>query len=68
MYCINVDRLSISAHARQIAKSMMRRPLVDKLLSRREDDIKTFVDFINSAAAQKGMEVYLENLSKKKSK
>ncbi|XP_048847902.1 enoyl-CoA delta isomerase 1, mitochondrial [Brienomyrus brachyistius] len=57
---------AIPDHARQITKSAMRKPTIDKLLSARETDIGNFVSFITKDSIQKSLKVYLENLRKKK--
>ncbi|CAN9505146.1 unnamed protein product [Ophioblennius macclurei] len=58
--------LTIPEHARQITKSMMRKPTVDKLLSNREADIQNFVKFITKDSIQKSLGMYLEMLKKRK--
>nr|XP_019963211.1 PREDICTED: enoyl-CoA delta isomerase 1, mitochondrial [Paralichthys olivaceus] len=58
--------LAIPDHARQISKSMMRKPTIDKLTSNREADIKNFVSFITKDSIQKSLHMYLEMLKKRK--
>ncbi|XP_074511282.1 enoyl-CoA delta isomerase 1, mitochondrial-like [Sebastes fasciatus] len=58
--------LAIPDHARQITKSMMRKPTIDKLTSNREDDIKDFVDFITKESIQKSLGMYMEMLKKRR--
>ncbi|XP_039980283.1 enoyl-CoA delta isomerase 1, mitochondrial [Xiphias gladius] len=58
--------LAIPDHARQITKSMMRKPTVDKLTSNREADIQYFVSFITKDSIQKSLHMYLEMLKKRK--
>ncbi|XP_026180019.1 enoyl-CoA delta isomerase 1, mitochondrial isoform X2 [Mastacembelus armatus] len=58
--------LAIPDHARQITKSMMRKPTADKLTSNREADIQNFVSFITKDSIQKSLRVYLEMLRKRK--
>lgn len=58
--------LAIPDHARQITKSMMRKPTIDKLVANREADIKNFVDFITKDSIQKSLHMYLEMLKKRK--
>ncbi|XP_037647824.1 enoyl-CoA delta isomerase 1, mitochondrial-like [Sebastes umbrosus] len=58
--------LAIPDHARQITKSMMRKPTIDKLTSNREDDIKHFVDFITKDSIQKSLGMYMEMLKKRR--
>ncbi|XP_068606198.1 enoyl-CoA delta isomerase 1, mitochondrial [Brachionichthys hirsutus] len=59
--------LAIPDHARQLTKSMMRKPTLDKLISNREDDIQHFVNFISKDSIQKSLGIYLEMLKKRKS-
>ncbi|XP_041829929.1 enoyl-CoA delta isomerase 1, mitochondrial [Melanotaenia boesemani] len=58
--------LAIPEHARQITKSMMRKPTVDKLTSNREADVQNFVSFITKDSIQKSLCMYLEMLKRKK--
>ncbi|XP_041813152.1 enoyl-CoA delta isomerase 1, mitochondrial [Chelmon rostratus] len=58
--------LAIPDHARQITKSMMRKPTIDKLTSNREADIQNFVSFITKESIQKSLGMYLEMLKKRK--
>lgn len=58
--------LKIPDHARQITKSMMRKPTIDKLTSNREIDIKYFVNFITKDSIQKSLGLYLAMLKKRK--
>lgn len=58
--------LSIPEHARQITKSMMRKPTIDKLRSNREADIQNFVNFITKESIQKSLRMYMEMLKQKK--
>ncbi|KAG7459477.1 hypothetical protein MATL_G00211100 [Megalops atlanticus] len=57
---------AIPDHARQITKSMMRKPTIDKLLSSRESDINNFVSFITKDSIQKSLRMYMESLKKRK--
>ncbi|KAJ8251113.1 hypothetical protein GJAV_G00217430 [Gymnothorax javanicus] len=57
---------AIPEHARQITKSMMRKPTIDKLLSQREPDIKNFVSFITRDPIQKSLRMYMESLKKRR--
>ncbi|XP_064604771.1 enoyl-CoA delta isomerase 1, mitochondrial-like isoform X2 [Liolophura sinensis] len=59
--------LKIPDLARQLTKSGIRSGLIQKLKSRREEDINTFVNFIMKDSVQKTLEVYLESLKKRKS-
>ncbi|XP_053708718.1 enoyl-CoA delta isomerase 1, mitochondrial [Synchiropus splendidus] len=58
--------LAIPDHARQLSKSMMRKPTIDRLTSCREADIQNFVSFITRDSIQKSLRVYLETLKKRK--
>uniref|UniRef100_A0A4W6F1T2 Enoyl-CoA delta isomerase 1, mitochondrial n=1 Tax=Lates calcarifer TaxID=8187 RepID=A0A4W6F1T2_LATCA len=58
--------LAIPDHARQITKSMMRKPTIDKLTSKREADIQNFVSFITKDSIQKSLRMYLEMLKKRR--
>lgn len=58
--------LAIPEHARQITKSMMRKPTIDKLKASREADIQNFVSFITKDSIQKSLRMYLEMLKKRK--
>ncbi|XP_061605232.1 enoyl-CoA delta isomerase 1, mitochondrial isoform X1 [Phyllopteryx taeniolatus] len=58
--------LAVPDHARQITKSMMRKPTIDKLASNREADIQNFVSFITKDSIQKSLHMYLEMLKKRK--
>ncbi|XP_036445164.1 enoyl-CoA delta isomerase 1, mitochondrial isoform X2 [Colossoma macropomum] len=56
----------IPDHARQISKSMMRKPTIDRMLANREDDIKNFVGFISKDSIQKSLGMYMAMLKMKK--
>ncbi|XP_041062748.1 enoyl-CoA delta isomerase 1, mitochondrial isoform X3 [Carcharodon carcharias] len=58
--------LAIPDHARQITKSMMRKPTLDQLLTNRESDIQNFVNFISKDSIQKSLQLYLEMLRQRK--
>ncbi|KAM4716805.1 enoyl-CoA delta isomerase 1, mitochondrial [Anableps anableps] len=58
--------LTIPEHARQITKSMMRKPTIEKLRSNREADIQNFVNFITKESIQKSLRMYMEMLKQKK--
>uniref|UniRef100_A0A3Q1IQZ2 Enoyl-CoA delta isomerase 1, mitochondrial n=1 Tax=Anabas testudineus TaxID=64144 RepID=A0A3Q1IQZ2_ANATE len=58
--------LTVPDHARQITKSMMRKPTIDKLTSNREADVQNFVSFITKDSIQKSLRMYLEMLKKKR--
>ncbi|XP_035471901.2 enoyl-CoA delta isomerase 1, mitochondrial [Scophthalmus maximus] len=58
--------LAIPDHARQITKSMMRKPTIDRLTSNREADVQNFVSFITKDSIQKSLRMYLEMLKKRR--
>nr|XP_046271166.1 enoyl-CoA delta isomerase 1, mitochondrial-like [Scatophagus argus] len=58
--------LAIPDHARQISKSMIRKPTIDKLKCNREADVQYFVNFITKDSIQKSLGMYLEMLKKRK--
>ncbi|XP_067859279.1 enoyl-CoA delta isomerase 1, mitochondrial [Heptranchias perlo] len=59
--------LTIPDHARQITKSMMRKPTLDRLLTHRESDIQNFVNFISKDSIQKSLQLYMEMMRQRKS-
>ncbi|XP_059835402.1 enoyl-CoA delta isomerase 1, mitochondrial isoform X1 [Hypanus sabinus] len=59
--------LTIPDHARQITKTMMRKPILERLLTQREADIQNFVNFISKDSIQKSLEMYMEMLKQRKS-
>lgn len=60
--------LKLPAMARQLTKQQIREPVVDKLLTKREEDIAHFVNFITKESVQKTLGFYLEQLKKKSTK
>lgn len=58
--------LAIPDHARQITKSMMRKPTIDRLVKQREADINNFVSFVTRDSIQKSLQVYMDRLKQKK--
>ncbi|PIO34579.1 hypothetical protein AB205_0003500, partial [Aquarana catesbeiana] len=58
--------LSVPDHARQITKSMIRKPIVDRLVKQREADIDNFVSFISKESIQKSLQAYMDRLKQKK--
>ncbi|XP_074135607.1 enoyl-CoA delta isomerase 1, mitochondrial isoform X1 [Sminthopsis crassicaudata] len=58
--------LKIPAHARQLTKTMMRKPIADLLLKQREADIDNFVRFISRDGIQKSLHLYLKALKERK--
>ncbi|NXL96743.1 ECI1 isomerase, partial [Tyrannus savana] len=59
--------LALPDHARQLTKSMMRKAVLDRLVTHREEDIKYFINFISKESIQKSLRMYMEMLKKKKS-
>lgn len=57
--------MAIPDHARQLTKSMMRKPTADNLVKHRDSDIKNFVSFISRDSIQKSLQMYLEKLKQK---
>lgn len=58
--------LFFTDHARQITKSMIRKPIVDRLVKQRDADIDNFVSFISKESIQKSLQVYMDRLKQKK--
>ncbi|XP_077931080.1 enoyl-CoA delta isomerase 1, mitochondrial isoform X2 [Halichoerus grypus] len=58
--------LDIPDHARQLTKTLMRKPTADRLLTERDADIQNFVHFICRDSIQKSLHAYLEKLKQKK--
>ncbi|XP_075035536.1 enoyl-CoA delta isomerase 1, mitochondrial [Mixophyes fleayi] len=58
--------LAVPDHARQLTKSMMRKPAIDRLVKQREADINNFVSFITKDSIQKSLQVYMEMLKQRK--
>ncbi|XP_077130741.1 enoyl-CoA delta isomerase 1, mitochondrial [Ranitomeya variabilis] len=58
--------LAVPDHARQITKSIMRKPTIDSLVKHREADINNFVSFITKDSIQKSLQVYMDRLKQKK--
>ena len=54
--------LKLTDFAHQLTKTQLRKSFVDKLMSRREEDIDHFVNFIAKYSAQKTLKFYLEQL------
>ncbi|XP_062444063.1 enoyl-CoA delta isomerase 1, mitochondrial [Rhea pennata] len=57
--------LALPDHARQLTKSMMRKPVLDRLVAHREEDIQNFISFITKESIQKSLRMYMEMLKKK---
>lgn len=60
--------IRIPEAARQLTKLQIRKPTIDRLLAKREEDITNFRDFIMRDSSQKTLAIYLENLKKKSKK
>ncbi|NWU92354.1 ECI1 isomerase, partial [Upupa epops] len=58
--------LALPDHARQLTKSMMRKPVLDRLVAHREEDIQNFISFVSKESIQKSLRMYMEMLKKKK--
>ncbi|XP_003228704.1 enoyl-CoA delta isomerase 1, mitochondrial [Anolis carolinensis] len=58
--------LAIPDHARQLSKSLMRKPTLDRLLAHREADIQNFVSFISRDSIQKSLQKVMEKLKQRK--
>ncbi|XP_029804691.1 enoyl-CoA delta isomerase 1, mitochondrial [Suricata suricatta] len=58
--------LAIPDHARQLTKTMMRKPTADRLVKQRDADIQNFVSFISRDSIQKSLHTYIEKLKEKK--
>uniref|UniRef100_A0ABM5EZI3 Enoyl-CoA delta isomerase 1, mitochondrial n=1 Tax=Pogona vitticeps TaxID=103695 RepID=A0ABM5EZI3_9SAUR len=58
--------LAIPDHARQLSKSSLRKPTVDRLLAHREADVQDFVRFISRDSIQKSLQVYMGMLKRRK--
>ena len=52
--------------ARQLSKTELRRPTIEKLIRKKEEDIGYFRDYITKDAIQKSLGMYLESLKNKK--
>ncbi|XP_048757865.2 enoyl-CoA delta isomerase 1, mitochondrial-like [Ostrea edulis] len=58
--------LKIPSFARQLSKTEIRRPTIEKLLQRKEEDIRHFRDYITKESIQRSLGMYLDNLKNKK--
>ena len=63
---INVALLTPSARTLEITKRVMRRDAVEALESKREEDIKKFVDCITDEDVQKAIGMQIDRITKKK--
>ena len=59
-----VSLFAIPAVARQLSKTAMRQPFIEKLVLRQEEDIENFVTFIQRDGVQKALGLYLQSLKK----
>ncbi|XP_067948537.1 enoyl-CoA delta isomerase 1, mitochondrial-like isoform X1 [Watersipora subatra] len=57
--------LNIPDHARHLTKLQLRQKTIDRLLSRRQEDIDYFVKFTTKDSIQKSLEMYLKALKNK---
>ncbi|XP_072549004.1 enoyl-CoA delta isomerase 1, mitochondrial-like [Salminus brasiliensis] len=57
---------AIPDHARQISKTLIRKPTMDRLLANREADAKNFASFVTKDSIQKSLGTYLAKLKEKK--
>ncbi|KAM8798348.1 enoyl-CoA delta isomerase 1, mitochondrial [Eudromia elegans] len=58
--------LALPDHARQLTKSMMRKSVLDRLVTHQEEDVQNFISFIAKESIQKSLRMYMEMLRKKK--
>jgi len=58
--------LKVPGYARQLTKEQMRKPTVERLAARQDQDIENFVSFLLKDSIQKGLGRYLESLKKPK--
>ena len=58
--------LSISGPARFESKKLIRQATIDRLVATRDQDIKSFTDFLMQDKVQQSLGAYLESLKKKK--
>ncbi|XP_048757866.1 enoyl-CoA delta isomerase 1, mitochondrial-like [Ostrea edulis] len=58
--------LKVPSFARQLSKTEIRRPTIEKLLKRKEEDIRHFRDYITKESIQRSLGMYLDNLKNKK--
>uniref|UniRef100_K1Q3R9 Enoyl-CoA delta isomerase 1, mitochondrial n=1 Tax=Magallana gigas TaxID=29159 RepID=K1Q3R9_MAGGI len=56
----------IPGFARQLSKTELRRPTIEKLLKKKEEDIGYFRDYITKDAIQKSLGMYLESLKNRR--
>jgi 3,2-trans-enoyl-CoA isomerase len=58
--------LKVPGFARQLTKSQMRKPTVERLLARRDQEIENIQEFLTKDSIQKGLGRYIESLKKPK--
>ncbi|NXD14992.1 ECI1 isomerase, partial [Nothocercus nigrocapillus] len=58
--------LALPDHARQLTKSMMRKSVLDRLVTHQEDDVQNFVSFVSKESIQKSLRKYMEMMRKRK--
>lgn len=58
--------LKVPGYARQLTKEHMRKPAVEKLAARQDQDIENILSFLLKDSIQKGLGRYLESLKKPK--
>jgi len=58
--------LSVKDFARILTKNLLRKPMVDKLITQREEDIQHFVNFITKDSVQEALGGYFKALKSKK--
>lgn len=56
----------LQGFARQLSKTELRRPTIEKLLKKKEEDIGYFRDYITKDAIQKSLGMYLESLKNRR--
>ncbi|KAH3861574.1 enoyl-CoA delta isomerase 1, mitochondrial-like [Dreissena polymorpha] len=60
--------LKVPDFARQLTKRQIRKPTMDRLIAKRDEDIQNFVQFITKDSVQKAMGVYIDQLKNKAKK
>lgn len=53
-------------HARQLTKESLRKPVVDRLAARQDEEIEQIVNFLTKDSIQRSLGAYLESLKKPK--
>ena len=57
--------MSSTDHARILSKQMLRGPTLEKLQTKRDEDVAFFTNFIQKEYIQKSLGMYLESLKKR---